>query len=273
MNITEIKSAALTSGEAAAALAIAAQAAIEGKGQIDAGKAKGAAAEAVMIAGFSDDTAAMLAWSFDIEGGEGAVHHHVETVGYSDHGTETAAWVFSGQGKVSRVAQGAYKRGFHRAFFALPDAVPAVWTMVNRALPLAAAIREEGMIARIEAGALKLEGGNTDRAKAMREATSLAALRKAVAGNAGSNREAPQNGGEGEGEGAGATVELSRADIIRAASGQLRMAAAGDGPALNETEIALVKALAKVAAEIVKAEAAAEKAEKAEAARKAARAA
>jgi hypothetical protein len=267
IDVTEIKTASLTSEEAAASLAVAAQAAIQGDEGKKKASAKSAAAEAVMIAGFSDDSIASMVWSFDITTGKGDAHQHVETIGYTEHGTETAAWVLNGQGQVSRVAQGAYKRGFHRAMFALPDAVPAVWTMTGRAIALANAIRNEGMTARIEAGALKLEGGNTDRAKAMREASSLSTLRTAAKGAAGSNREAPQND-KSKGEGPRAAT---REDVLRAAFAALSEVDAGDGAALNGAEVALLKGLAKVAASIAKAEAEAEKAEKAEAARKAAR--
>jgi hypothetical protein len=269
MNVTEIKTASLTSEEAAAALAVAAQAAIEGDSQIKAGKAKGASAEAVMIAGFSDDSVATREWSFDVTAGNGDVHHHVVTTGYAEFGTETAPWVLNGQGQVSRVAQGAFKRGFHRAMYALPDAVPAVWTMTGRAIALATAIRAEGMTARIEGGALKLEGGNTDKAKAMREAASLSALRAAAKGAAGSNRDAPQNDkGKGEGEGSRA---LTRDELLRAVLAELQRVASGDAPALHESEAVTLAALAKAATTIAKAEAAAAKVEAAEAARKAAR--
>jgi hypothetical protein len=268
IDVTEIKTASLTSEEAAASLASAAQAAIESKSQIDAGKAKGASAEAVMIAGFSDDSIASMVWSFDVTAGKGDVHQHVETIGYTEHGTETAAWLFNGQGTLSRVAQGAYKRGFHRAFFGLPDAVPAVWTMTGRAIALANAIRNEGMTARIEGGVLKLEGGNGDRAKAMREAASLSTLRTAAKGATGSNREAPQNA---KGKAVEGPRVATREEVLRAAFAALSEVDAGDGAALNGAEVALLKGLAKVAASIAKAEAEAEKAEKAEAARKAAR--
>ena len=268
INVTEIKTASLTSEEAAASLAVAAQAAIQGDDQTKAGKAKGAAAEAVMIAGFSDDSVASREWSFDVTTGKGDVHEHVVTIGYTEFGTETAAWVLNGQGQVSRVAQGAFKRGFHRAMFNLPDAVPAVWTMTGRAILLANAIRNEGMTARIEAGALKLEGGNSDRAKAMREAASLSALRTAAKGAAGSNRDAPQND---KSKGEAGPRAATREEILRAAFAALSEVDAGDGVALNGAEVALLKGLAKVATAIAKAEAAAEKAEKEEAARKAAR--
>jgi hypothetical protein len=268
IDVTEIKTASLTSEEAAASLAVAAQAAIQGDEGKKKASAKSAAAEAVMIAGFSDDSIASMVWSFDITTGNGDVHQHVETIGYTEHGTETAAWVLNGQGQVSRVAQGAYKRGFHRAMFALPDAVPAVWTMTGRAIALANAIRNEGMTARIEGGALKLEGGSSDKAKAMREASSLSALRTAAKGAAGSNREAPQNAKDKAAEG---PRVATREEVLRAAFAALSEVDAGDGAALNGAEVALLKGLAKVAASIAKAEAEAEKAEKAEAARKAAR--
>lgn len=270
INVTEIKTASLTSEEAASVLAVAAQAAIEGDDQIKAGKAKGASAEAVMIAGFSDDSIASRGWSFDVTTGKGDVHAHVVTIGYTEFGTETAAWVLNGQGQVSRVAQGAYKRGMFRAMFALPDAVPAVWTMTGRAVALANAIRNEGMTVRIEGGALKLEGGNSDRAKAMREAASLSALRTAAKGAAGSNREAPQND-KSKGEGEAGPRAVTREEILRAAFAALSAVDAGDGAALNDSEVALLKGLAKVTASIAKVEAAAEKADKVEAARKAAR--
>jgi hypothetical protein len=266
MNVTEIKTASLTSEEAAAALAVAAQAAIEGDSQIKAGKAKGASAEAVMIAGFSDDSVASREWSFDVTAGNGDVHHHVVTTGYAEFGTETAAWVLNGQGQVSRVAQGAFKRGFHRAMYALPEAVPAVWTMTGRAVALATAIRAEGMTARIEGGALKLEGGNTDKAKAMREAASLSALRAAAKGAAGSNRDTPQNEKAAEGPRA-----ATRDELLRAVLAELQRVVSGDAPALHESEAVTLAALAKAATTIAKAEAAAAKAEAAEAARKAAR--
>jgi len=266
MNVTEIQTAALTAAEAAQNLAVAAQAAVEGKAQIDKGKAKGAAALAVMVAGFSDDSAAMRPWTFDVLGGDNTVHHHVACTGLQEYGTETAAWILNGEGKVSRVAQGAYKTGLQRAFFGLPKSVPAVWTMASKAIPMAEAIRAEGMTARIEGGALKLDGGNTDKAKAMREAKTMAALAKAAEGASGSNRETPQNDGKAEGP-----RPATREEILRAALAELQRVASGDAPALHESEAVTLAALAKAATSIAKAEAAAAKAEAAEAARKAAR--
>jgi hypothetical protein len=147
--------------------------------------------------------------------------------------------------------------------------------MTSKAVPIARAIRAEGMTAKIEKGALVLEGGDTDRAKAMREAKTLSALAKACEGTTGTDRNNPQNSkgeGEGEGEGKATPRPTTRAEIIREALALLQAAECGDGDALKGDEIALIKPLAKVAAAIVKAEAEAEKAEKAEATRKAARA-
>ena len=261
MNITEIQTAALTSQEAAASLAIAAQAAVEGKAQIDKGKAKGAAALAVMVAGFSDDYAAMMPWTFDIKGNDGQVKYHVRCTGTDEFGGDTGEWRAE-----PKKAQSAYKAAFQAEWFGLANPIAAVWTMASKAVPMALAIRQEGMTARIESGDLKLEGGNTDRAKAMREAKSLADLAKVVKGETGTGREAPQNG-KAEGEARPATRE----EILRAAFAALNEVNAGEGAALNDAEAALLKGLAKVAASIAKAEAEAEKAEKAEAARKAAR--
>lgn len=221
-----LQTVSFTASEAAGNLHVAARAAIDGKAQIEAGKNKGAAALAVMIAGFSDDAAALLSWAFDIMGGDNTVHHHVDCTGFHEFGNTDLAWCRNGEGKVSKTAQTAYKTGFQKAFFALPTGVPAVWTMVSKAIPVARAIRAEGMIAKIEKGALVLEGGDTERAKAMREAKTLAALAKACEGATGTNRNSPQNGGDGEGEGDAPALSLH--DVLKQACAMLRPIAAGN---------------------------------------------
>ncbi len=223
-----LQKASFTSTEAAGNLHIAARAAIEGKAQIDAGKNKGAAALAVMIAGFSDDAAALLDWSFDIKASDGSVHTHVTCTGFHEFGNDDLAWKRNGEGKISRDAQTAYKTGLQVSFFGLTASVPAVWTMTSKAVPVARAIRAEGMTAKIEKGALVLEGGDTERAKAMREAKTLAALAKACEGTTGTNRAAPQNGkSEGEGDGEGDAPALSLHALLKQACAMLRPIAAG----------------------------------------------
>jgi hypothetical protein len=221
-NVTNIQTVSFTASEAAGNLHVAARAAIDGKAQIDAGKNKGAAALAVMIAGFSDDAAAMLPWAFDIMGSDNTVHTHVACTGLQEYGNDDLSWKRNGEGKVSKSAQTAYKTALQKTFFRLPTGVAAVWTMASKAAPIARAIRAEGMTASIEAGALKLEGGDTDRAKAMREAKTLAALAKACEGASGSNREAPQNG-DGE-----AAPALTLSEVLKAACALLRPVAAGN---------------------------------------------
>ena len=225
-NVTNLMTVSFTASEAAGNLHVAARAAIDGKAQIEAGKNKGAAALAVMIAGFSDDAAAMLPWTFDIMGSDNTVHTHVACTGLQEYGNTDLAWCRNGEGKVSKTAQTAYKTALQKTFFRLPTGIAAVWTMASKAAPIARAIRAEGMIATIEAGTLKLEGGDTDRAKAMREAKTLAALAKACEGASGSNREAPQNGG-GEG-GSEAAPALSLSDVLKQACALLRPVAAGN---------------------------------------------
>ena len=224
-NVTNLMTVSFTASEAAGNLHVAARAAIDGKAQIEAGKNKGAAALAVMIAGFSDDAAAMLPWTFDIMGSDNTVHTHVTCTGLQEYGNTDLAWCRNGEGKVSKTAQTAYKTALQKTFFRLPTGIAAVWTMASKAAPIARAIRAEGMIATIEAGTLKLEGGDTDRAKAMREAKTLAALAKACEGATGSNRDAPQNGGEGGSEAAPA---LSLSDVLKQACALLRPVAAGN---------------------------------------------
>lgn len=224
-NVTNLMTVSFTASEAAGNLHVAARAAIDGKAQIEAGKNKGAAALAVMIAGFSDDAAAMLPWTFDIMGSDNTVHTHVACTGLQEYGNTDLAWCRNGEGKVSKTAQTAYKTALQKTFFRLPTGIAAVWTMASKAAPIARAIRAEGMLASIEAGTLKLEGGDTERAKAMREAKTLAALAKACEGATGSNRDAPQNGGGGGSEAAPA---LSLSDALKQACALLRPVAAGN---------------------------------------------
>jgi hypothetical protein len=268
MNITEIQTASITSLEAAQSLAVAAQAAVEGKAQIDKGKAKGASALAVMVAGFSDDEAAMRAWTFDLKGNDGQVKYHVSCTGTDEHGGTTGEW----RAEPTK-AKTAYKGAFMAYWFNLANPIASVWTMASKAVLMARAIRQEGMTARIDNGVLVLEGGDTERAKAMREAKSMNELAKAAKGAAGTDRDTPQNGnGEADkDEGEGAARPATREEILRAAFAALNEVSCGDGPALNSAEASLIKGLARIASNMAKAEAAAEKAEKAEAARKAAR--
>jgi hypothetical protein len=188
-----IAKASLTSVEAASFLPLAAQAAIKGKADIDSAKAKGAAALAVMTAGFASDEVAERPWAFDINGKAGEVHTHVRCTGLNEFGNTDLPAFRNSEGAVSKVAQTAYKTGMQSAFFNLPESNAAVWTMASKAVAMARAIREEGMIATIENGELKLSGGTSERAKAMTEAKSLSALAKVAKGETGSNRAAPNN--------------------------------------------------------------------------------
>jgi hypothetical protein len=189
----DLSTASLTGNEAAAFLPLAAQTAITGKASIDAGKAKGASALAVMVAGFASDEVAERKWSFDIDGKAGEVHTLVRCTGLSEFGNDDLEWKRNSQGAISKVAQSAYKSGLQHIFFSLPSPIPAVWTMASKAALISRAIREEGMIATIDNGELKLTGGTTERAKAMEEAKSLSALAKVANGATGSNRAAPNN--------------------------------------------------------------------------------
>lgn len=208
-----IAKASLTSVEAASFLPLAAQAAIKGKAEIDNAKAKGAAALAVMVAGFASDEVAERKWSFDIDGKAGEVHTLVRCTGLNEFGNDDLAWKRNSEGKPSRDAQSAFKTGLQNTFFNLPESNPAVWTMASKAAPMARAIREEGMIATIEGGELKLSGGTSERAKAMSEAKSLSALAKVAKGETGTNRATPSNEGVKD-EGRLATAfEISHAAV------------------------------------------------------------
>lgn len=191
-----IATASLSAMEAAAFLPIAAQAAIKGKAAIDVAKGKQAAALAVMVAGFSSDESAARPWTFDIVGNDGQVKYHVETTGTEDFGGTAGDWRAE-----PKKAQSAYKAALQHTYFNIATPVPAVWTMASKAIPMAQAIRAEGMTARIVDGTLVLEGGSGERADKMRAAAakSLSALGTATKEGTGTNRAAPQNS-KGEGD-------------------------------------------------------------------------
>lgn len=229
-----IAAASLSAMEAAAFLPIAAQAAIKGKAAIDVAKGKQAAALAVMVAGFSSDETAARKWSFDIKAGDD-VHTHVECEGVDEFGNDDLAWKRNGEGKVSKVAQSAYKAALQHTFFNLATPVPAVWTMASKAIPMAQAIRAEGMTARIVDGALVLEGGSGERADKMRAAAekSLTALGKVAGGETGTSRAAPQNNKGGEGEARMATPSEVLALATRLIEGAAKGEEALCGSALS----------------------------------------
>jgi len=173
----------LTASEASEQLKVAAKAATEGKAQVDTGRAKGAAALAVLTAGFSSNEVMTQDWQFDIVGNDGQVKYSVETMGWSDHGTEGQDWRSE-----PKKAQTAFKSAYVLRFLGVADCTPAIWTMTTKAIAMARAITAEGMTATIEGGQLKLSGGNTERATAMAAAKSLAAVAKAAEGKKGTEQ-------------------------------------------------------------------------------------
>lgn len=244
VTVATLSNATLSSDEAGLLLPLAAAAAIKGKAEIDAGKAKGASALAVMVAGFACDSAALRQWSFDITAADGSVHHHVDCVGAEQYGDTSAEWVRNGQGAISKAAQSAFNAGFVAEFFNLKECTPAIRTMFGKAVPMARAIRNQGMIATIDGGKLVLSGGHGEKADAMRAAKSLSALAKVANDEAGSNRAAPQNeAGKGEADGRPATPE----EITRAAVAIAKEIAAGKADACNAT-LSNLRALAKLIA-------------------------
>ena len=193
ISIANIATASMSANEAGSFLPLAAQTAIAGKATVDAGKAKGANALALMVAGFASDDVATRPWDFEVKGSGDEVHEHVRMEGITEFGGTEGAWRYNGNGGPSRVAQGAYKRALQNTFFNLPENNPAVWTMASKAIPVALAIREEGMTATIVEGKLVLEGGHSERADAMRTAKDVSALAKVAKEETGTNRDAPQN--------------------------------------------------------------------------------
>ena len=229
--VNNIAKATFTADEAGEFLPLAAKAAIDGKAKVEEGKAKGAAALAVMVAGFASDAAATRVWTFDVMGKD-EVHTHVECTGIDEFGNNDLEWKRNGQGAVSKVAQSAYKTALQNTFFNLPESVPAVWTMASKAIVTARAIREEGMTATIENGALKLSGGAGERADKLREAKSLGALEKIAKGETGSNRSGGHGAGKDE---AGEVREASPSEITRAAVAIVKLVTKGEATVCTAT--------------------------------------
>ncbi len=242
INANNISAASFSAFEAAEFLPLAAQAAIKGKAEIDSAKAKGAAALAIMVAGFASDDIASRPWSFDITGNGNDVHTHVRCTGIDQFGRDDLDWCRNSEGAVSRAAQSAYRAAAQNTFFNLPENNNAVWTMFSKAVPMARAIREEGMIATIENGALKLSGGTSERAKAMTEAKSLSALAKVAKGETGSNRAAPNN------EAAKDDGRLATPAEIMALAARLVEGAAKGEEALSNSALSFARKIAALVA-------------------------
>lgn len=240
-----IAKASLTADEAASFLPLAAQAAIKGKADIDTAKAKGAAALAVMVAGFASDDTALSPWTFTLSGKDAAdAHTHVACTGFAEFGNDDLAWKRNSEGKVSREAQSAYKTAFQNEFFNLPESNPAVWTMASKAIPMARAIREEGMTATIENGALKLSGGTTERATSMAAAKNLSALAKVAKGETGTNQASPSHeGAKGE------EARIATPAEIMALAARLVEGAAKGEEALSNTALSFARKIAKLIAD------------------------
>lgn len=237
--MNNLSAASFTASEAASFLPLAAQAAIKGKAEIDAAKAKGASALAVMIAAFASDEVAERPWSFDITAGDD-VHEHVTCTGIDQFGRDDLEWVRNGEGKVSRAAQGAFKAAFQREFFGLDKPSDAAWTPSTKAVPIARAIRAEGMTATIENGQLKLSGGTGPVADALRDAKSVAAMAKIAKGEAGTNRAAHGNAkGEGDSEARVATPS----EVLALAARLVEGAAKGD-EALSPAALSFARRIA-----------------------------
>jgi hypothetical protein len=239
-----LASSTLSSQEAGLLLPIAAMAAIKGKATIEQGKAQGASALAVMIAGFASEEVADRDWTFDMVGKDGQVKFHVRCKGLDQFGGTDGDWRAE-----PKKAQTAYKTALQADFFQLPEPSPAVWTMLSKAAVIVRAIRQEGMAAAVKDGKLVLTGGTTDKAKAMADAKSLEALGKAAKGETGTNRNAPQNekGGEGKGGEGGegeAPAPATPEKILRDATWIVQAVAKGD-IALGGSELSFIRAIAK----------------------------
>lgn len=241
----EVEAEVMSAEQAAAQLPAAAKAAIEGKAEVEAGKAKGASALAIMIAAFASDEIDNRPWAFDITAGDD-VHQHVACVGIAQFGRDDLEWVRNGEGKVSRAAQGAYKAAFQRTMFGLDKPSDAVWTPCTKAVPIARAIRAEGMVATIENGELKLSGGNGPVAEALRDAKSIAAMGKIAKGETGTNRAG--HGNAKGGEGGDSEVRVATPSEVLALAARLVEGAAKGQEALAPAALSFARKIAALVA-------------------------
>jgi hypothetical protein len=239
-----IARASLSADEAASFLHLAAAATINGKEAIATAKGKQASALAVTTAAFTSDEIHDKKWAFDINGKADEVHTHVDCIGFDEYGNTDLAWCRNGQGAISKVAQSAYKAGAQLTFFGLDKPNPAVWTMMGRAVVMARAIRAEGMSAYIRDGALVLEGGTGEKAQAMREAKSIAALTKLAKDETGSNRDGGHGAGTSE---AGEARAATPAEVLALAARLVEGAAKGE-EALSGTALSFVRKIAALVA-------------------------
>lgn len=247
VTLKNITKADVTADEAGQHLALAARAVVEGKAQADIIKGRNASALAIMVAGFTSEDVTTKPWAFDIAGNDkGQVHHHVKCIGTDQFGGTEGAWRYNTEGATSKIAQSAYKAAFQNVFFNLPEPVAAVWTMASKAVPIAKAIIAEGMTATIADGALKLEGGDSDRAKAMREAKTMAALAKAVGGATGTDRAEHGNAKSGETDSGVDASDMRAAtpeEILRAAAALVTTIAKGE-EAVTNAALSFARAIA-----------------------------
>ena len=238
LTTVKLMGANLTASEASEQLKVAAKAATEGKQQVDTGRAKGAAALAVLTAGFSSPEVMTQDWQFDIVGNDGQVKYHVDTMGWSDHGTEGQDWRSE-----PKKALSAFKSGYVMRFLGVADCTPAIWTMTTKALVMAKAITAEGMTATIENGQLKLTGGNTERATAMAAAKSLAAVTKAAEGKKGTEQK-----GQGAAKPADDVKSLCPFELSRAAVALVKIIASGKIEDVGNPTLENLRAVAKLVA-------------------------
>jgi hypothetical protein len=223
-------SANLTANDCGSLLGMAGKAIVDSHNAASLAALRGASGLAVMIAGLAYDGSdiegdnekanaaranapANRVWSFDIEGSEaGEVHHHVEQVGWSEFMRDAkGAWVRTSSGGVSSLNETAYKSAFCLQFFGL-KAVASLWTKAHKAVGVAQSIRAENMQASIVDGKLVLTGGTSEKAEAMREATSTAKLMKASKGETASAK-----GKSSDSSKASEATPASLSDIAKAA--------------------------------------------------------
>lgn len=178
-------------------------------------------AQAMAIAAMTTPGILSLAFDYDVLDRKGEIVEHVKNARLSDY----AHGFTKPDGKEYRAKATAFRNAILPRFFNIPGDNNSVYAMFRQTFPAALALIGENMTATIgEDGKLVLEGGEGDKAKAMREAAtkSVTALKTAAKGGA-AKREVSAPG-EKESETRAATLT----EILTIARNFLRDSIAGD---------------------------------------------
>lgn len=177
------------------------------------------------IAGLTVPGVMLVGFSFDVRDKSGTVVEHCAKVTLADYLIGFGA---------NRLKETAFRNAMLPIFFNVHGnksaAADSVWSTFRRAVKTAAVLLREGMTATLVDGKLVIDGGTSDLAKAMREATSTKAMVKAATGAAGVNGSKPDDIKKEE---ATPMRAATPAELTRTTLALVKVIASGEGCACN----------------------------------------